>query len=99
MCLDEYRLFFEFFNSGLDDFIDYLDASIMSHLYGYVRPMILHEANLEVLSSVCRIIDEVSRGGSDEYETSVLSAVFIKISQDSQSRSVFLTTIRQKETQ
>ncbi|TPX32254.1 hypothetical protein SmJEL517_g04569 [Synchytrium microbalum] len=55
VCRDEYTLFFEFFSSGQDELSGYLE-SLSMHLYDALRPLILRESRIDILSDLCLAI-------------------------------------------
>ncbi|KAI7847278.1 Sec34-like family-domain-containing protein [Circinella umbellata] len=54
LCMDEFNLFYNFFRSGEDELYSFLDL-LTSYLYDYLRPRIIHENNISVLSELCSI--------------------------------------------
>ncbi|KAJ3085200.1 Golgi transport complex subunit 3, partial [Quaeritorhiza haematococci] len=52
LCSDEYNLFYQFFELGEEELVEYLD-SLASHLYEHLRPMILREIRIDTLSELC----------------------------------------------
>ncbi|KAI9305796.1 Sec34-like family-domain-containing protein [Cunninghamella echinulata] len=54
LCSDEYNLFYTFFQSGEDEIYEYLEL-LTSYLHDYLRPRIIHENNILVLSELCSI--------------------------------------------
>ncbi|CAO3629980.1 unnamed protein product [Cunninghamella blakesleeana] len=54
LCSDEYNLFYNFFQSGEDEIYEYLEL-LTSYLHDYLRPRIIHENNILVLSELCSI--------------------------------------------
>ncbi|TPX54517.1 hypothetical protein SeMB42_g00231 [Synchytrium endobioticum] len=52
VCRDEHTLFYQFFNSGEDELSGYLE-SLSMHLYDALRPLILRESRIDVLSDLC----------------------------------------------
>ncbi|KAI9246933.1 Sec34-like family-domain-containing protein [Phascolomyces articulosus] len=54
LCMDEFNLFYNFFRSGEDELYAFLDL-LTSYLYDYLRPRIIHENNISVLSELCSI--------------------------------------------
>ncbi|KAK0197162.1 Sec34-like family-domain-containing protein [Armillaria mellea] len=55
LCLDEFNLFREFFNSGEDQLYQYLE-NLCDYLYDDLRPRILHEPRLTALCEVCTVL-------------------------------------------
>ncbi|CAO3632757.1 unnamed protein product [Cunninghamella echinulata] len=54
LCSDEYNLFYTFFQTGEDEIYEYLEL-LTSYLHDYLRPRIIHENNILVLSELCSI--------------------------------------------
>ncbi|KAL1927436.1 hypothetical protein VTP01DRAFT_3673 [Rhizomucor pusillus] len=66
LCLDEFNLFRNFFREGEDELYSYLDL-LTSYLYDQLRPRIIHENNISILSELCAIFQTyVFRGASSE---------------------------------
>ncbi|CAG8471282.1 5572_t:CDS:10 [Ambispora leptoticha] len=57
LCSDEYSLFYEFFSTGEDDLYGNLDL-LCSYLYDELRPLIIHEAHIDTLSELCKILQD-----------------------------------------
>ncbi|KAL7751393.1 Golgi transport complex subunit 3 [Sorochytrium milnesiophthora] len=55
VCADEYLLYYQFFDAGCADLDDFLHQ-LSSGLYDRLRPMILQEPSIELLSDICRLI-------------------------------------------
>ncbi|KIK99386.1 hypothetical protein PAXRUDRAFT_8909 [Paxillus rubicundulus Ve08.2h10] len=55
LCMDEFDLFREFFDSGEDQLYPYLE-NLCDYLYDDLRPRILHETRLTTLCEVCTVI-------------------------------------------
>ncbi|KAG2127465.1 uncharacterized protein EDB93DRAFT_1270843 [Suillus bovinus] len=55
LCTDEFNLYREFFNSGVDQLCTYLE-NLCDYLYDDLRPRILHETRLTTLCEVCTVL-------------------------------------------
>ncbi|KAF8557664.1 Sec34-domain-containing protein [Imleria badia] len=55
LCMDEFNLFREFFDSGEDQLYPYLET-LCDYLYDDLRPRILHETRLTTLCEVCTVL-------------------------------------------
>ncbi|KAH7911024.1 Sec34-like family-domain-containing protein [Hygrophoropsis aurantiaca] len=55
LCMDEFNLYREFFNSGEDQLYPYLE-NLCDYLYDDLRPRILHETRLTTLCEVCTVL-------------------------------------------
>ncbi|CED84896.1 Subunit of cis-Golgi transport vesicle tethering complex-Sec34p [Phaffia rhodozyma] len=55
LCAEEYTLFRQFFETGDDRLIPFLET-LCDYLYDYLRPRILHEPSLTVLCQVCTVL-------------------------------------------
>ncbi|KAG0244713.1 Golgi transport complex subunit 3 [Mortierella sp. GBA43] len=56
ICMDEYSLFYNFFNTGESELYGYLD-SLIGYLYDYLRPRIIHENKIDILSELCVVMN------------------------------------------
>ncbi|ORX59004.1 Sec34-domain-containing protein [Hesseltinella vesiculosa] len=56
LCTDEYNLFYSFFHSGEAELDGHLEL-LTSYLHDYIRPRIIHETSIPVLSELCTIFD------------------------------------------
>ncbi|KAG4108133.1 Sec34-domain-containing protein [Neocallimastix lanati (nom. inval.)] len=95
LFIDEYKLFFEIFDSGEEAFKNYLE-SLSSNLYDYLRPMIIHENRIDTLSELCRIllsnlteINTISHRKKEDYELKLSFLVINNILKDAQQRLAF----------
>ncbi|KAJ3111253.1 Golgi transport complex subunit 3 [Phlyctochytrium bullatum] len=57
VCTDECALYSQFFSLGQDDFSRYLE-SLCSALYDHLRPLILREQSINVLTELCRTLKQ-----------------------------------------
>ncbi|KAI8837557.1 Sec34-like family-domain-containing protein [Chytridium lagenaria] len=55
VCTDECALFYQFFSLGQDDFGRYLET-LCSALYDHLRPLILREPHINMLTELCRTL-------------------------------------------
>jgi len=55
LCTDEFNLYREFFSTAEDQLYQYLET-LCDLLYDVLRPRILHEPRLTVLSEVCTVL-------------------------------------------
>jgi len=95
LFIDEYKLFFEIFDSGEEAFKTYLE-SLTSNLYDYLRPMIIHENRIDTLSELCRILlnnltetNAISHRKKEDYELKLSFLVINNILKDAQQRLAF----------
>ncbi|KAI8137696.1 Sec34-like family-domain-containing protein [Fennellomyces sp. T-0311] len=98
LCMDEFNLFYNFFRTGEDELYSFLDL-LTSYLYDHLRPRIIHENNISVLSELCSIFqmyvlrDDTLAGLDDTDETSRHKLEFghliENVLEDSQGRLVF----------
>jgi len=95
LFIDEYKLFFEIFDSGEEEFKNYLEG-LASNLYDYLRPMIIHENRIDTLSELCRIllsnlteINTISHRKKEDYELKLSFLVINNILKDAQQRLAF----------
>lgn len=81
LCSDECTLFYMFFEMGDVSLGEFLD-SLSSALYDHIRPMILREVRIDILSELCRSLQlhldafksltySSSAGGEDEVDDGV----------------------------
>jgi len=95
LFIDEYKLFFEIFDSGEEEFKNYLE-SLAANLYDYLRPMIIHENRIDTLSELCRVllsnlteINTISHRKKEDYELKLSFLVINNILKDAQQRLAF----------
>ncbi|KAI5361441.1 Putative oligomeric Golgi complex, subunit 3 protein [Septoria linicola] len=75
ICLDEYDLWFEWFETegALYDFLE----SLLEPMYDYLRPRTIHETKMEKLCDLCAMIQgrymDIDSEDDDDVESSVLS--------------------------
>ncbi|KND05201.1 uncharacterized protein SPPG_08883 [Spizellomyces punctatus DAOM BR117] len=55
LCADEMALFHQYFHLGEEEFEGYLD-SLSAYLYDTLRPLILRESRIDVLSELCQTL-------------------------------------------
>ncbi|ORY35518.1 Sec34-like family-domain-containing protein [Naematelia encephala] len=70
-CLDEFNLYKSFFLSGESQLYGFLET-LCDYLYDHLRPRILHEPSLEVLCSVCTVLQALMVLDVDSDEQQVL---------------------------
>ncbi|KAI9489876.1 Sec34-like family-domain-containing protein [Zychaea mexicana] len=98
LCMDEFNLFYNFFRSGDDELYSFLDL-LTSYLYDHLRPRIIHENNISVLSELCSIFqmyvlrDETFTEGdhsdNDSRPKLEFGHLIQNVLEDSQGRLVF----------
>ncbi|KAJ2965021.1 hypothetical protein NQZ79_g51 [Umbelopsis isabellina] len=93
VCLEEFQLFYCFFDSGEEELYSYLEL-LTSYLYDYLRPRIIHENRIEILSELCNIfqlhiIRDLEGADVNKGHTLAFSYLVRNILQDTQSRLVF----------
>ncbi|RIB08130.1 Sec34-like family-domain-containing protein [Gigaspora rosea] len=93
LCSDEYSLFYNFFSTGEDDLYGNLDL-LCSYMYDYLRPRIIHETNIEVLSELCTILQVHINQDPETIEEKEgqglqFSHLIRNVLQDAQQRLVF----------
>lgn len=73
ICLDEYELWFEWFESdgALYDFLE----SLIETMYDYLRPKVIHETKLEKLCELCSMVQGryMDADSEEDDESAVLS--------------------------
>ncbi|KAI8890745.1 Sec34-domain-containing protein [Backusella circina FSU 941] len=93
LCSDEFSLFNHFFHTGEDELYNYLDL-LTSHLYDYLRPRIIHENDITILSELCNVFlmyvmqDENNFGDGEKREVR-FGHLIQNIMEDTQGRLVF----------
>ncbi|KAJ3190367.1 Golgi transport complex subunit 3 [Gaertneriomyces sp. JEL0708] len=96
ICADEIALFHQYFHLGEDELLDYLD-SLSVHLYDTLRPLILRESRIDILSELCQTlriyVSDPSVNAEASMETDgklrAIEPVVHQILEDAQQRLVF----------
>ena len=101
LCSDEYQLFRQFFALGDEEVVLYLE-SLATYLYDTLRPLIIRETRLDVLSEMCQSLQsylssfELNDELDDEEEddlaqinASTVTFAVRKILEDAQQRLIF----------
>ncbi|CAO3664413.1 unnamed protein product [Umbelopsis vinacea] len=93
VCYEEFQLFYCFFDSGEEELYSYLEL-LLSYLYDYLRPRIIHENRIEVLSELCNIfqlhiIRDLEGADVNKGRNLAFSYLVRNILQDTQGRLVF----------
>ncbi|KAF9978933.1 Golgi transport complex subunit 3 [Actinomortierella ambigua] len=89
VCMEEYSLFYSFFNTGEDALYNYLD-SLIGYLYDYLRPRIIHENKIDILSELCAIMNmQQTEIPIDENSTLAFGYLIRNMLQDTQHRLVY----------
>ncbi|KAH8549971.1 Sec34-like family-domain-containing protein [Umbelopsis sp. PMI_123] len=93
VCYEEFQLFYCFFDSGEEELYSYFEL-LLSYLYDYLRPRIIKENRIEVLSDLCNIFQlQIIRdleGADVNNERSLAFSYLVRnILQDAQGRLVF----------
>ncbi|KAG0208884.1 Golgi transport complex subunit 3 [Mortierella sp. GBA30] len=89
VCMEEYSLFYNFFNTGEDELYGYLDT-LIGYLYDYLRPRIIHENKIDILSELC-VVMNIQQSDIPIDETSHLAFGYLirNMLQDTQHRLVY----------
>ncbi|KAI8330814.1 Sec34-like family-domain-containing protein [Choanephora cucurbitarum] len=97
LCSDEFNLCYDFFSQpGEQDLYNYLDL-LTSHLYDYLRPRIIHENDITVLSELCSVFlmyvmqdeNDFAVGITDDKNEVKFGHLIQNILEDAQARLVF----------
>ncbi|ESK85085.1 cis-golgi transport vesicle tethering complex subunit [Moniliophthora roreri MCA 2997] len=97
LCNHEYELFKQFFDTGEDQFYQYLET-LCDYLYDDLRPRILHEPRLTALCEVCTVLqalmvevhDEEDEETQNASESKLHTSTLLQpILQDAQTRLFF----------
>lgn len=64
-CSDEYKLFFDFFDSGEDALYGHLET-LCGYLHDYLRPRVIHEMDMNVLSELCTLLQSLMMLDADD---------------------------------
>jgi len=93
VCYEEFQLFYCFFDGGEEELYSYLEL-LLSYLYDYLRPKIIHENRIEVLSELCNIfqlhiIRDLEGADVNRGRNLAFSYLVRNILQDTQGRLVF----------
>ncbi|KAI8068296.1 Sec34-like family-domain-containing protein [Gongronella butleri] len=99
LCTDEYNLFYSFFQAGATELDGYLEL-LTSFLHDYIRPRIIHETSIPVLSELCTIFQMYAQqefqialgGGADttaERKEPGFGHLIETVLEDAQTRLVF----------
>ncbi|KAG0236793.1 Golgi transport complex subunit 3 [Actinomortierella wolfii] len=89
VCMEEYSLFYNFFNTGEDALYGYLD-SLIGYLYDYLRPRIIHENKIDILSELCAILNmQQTEIPIDENSHLAFGYLIRNMLQDTQHRLVY----------
>ncbi|KAF9428259.1 Golgi transport complex subunit 3 [Podila epigama] len=89
VCMDEYSLFYNFFNTGEEELYGYLDT-LIGYLYDYLRPRIIHENKIDILSELC-VVMNIQQANIPIDENSHLAFGYLirNMLQDTQQRLVY----------
>ncbi|KAG0365751.1 Golgi transport complex subunit 3 [Gamsiella multidivaricata] len=89
VCMEEYSLFYNFFNTGESELYGYLDT-LIGYLYDYLRPRIIHENKIDILSELCVIMNiQQSDIPIDENSHLAFGYLIRNMLQDTQHRLVY----------
>ncbi|KAF9585557.1 Golgi transport complex subunit 3 [Lunasporangiospora selenospora] len=89
VCMDEYTLFYNFFNTGEDALYGFLDT-LIGYLYDYLRPRIIHENKINTLSELCVVMNvQQSDIPIDENSHLAFGYLIRNMLQDTQQRLVY----------
>ncbi|KAG0310178.1 Golgi transport complex subunit 3, partial [Dissophora globulifera] len=89
VCMEEYSLFYNFFNTGEAELYGYLDT-IIGYLYDYLRPRIIHENKIDILSELCVVMNtQQSDIPIDENSRLAFGYLIRNMLQDTQHRLVY----------
>ncbi|KAF9982545.1 Golgi transport complex subunit 3, partial [Modicella reniformis] len=89
VCMEEYTLFYNFFNTGEAELYGYLDTLIV-YLYDYLRPRIIHENKIDILSELCVVMNiQQSEIPIDENSHLAFGYLIRNMLQDTQQRLVY----------
>ncbi|KAF9175709.1 Golgi transport complex subunit 3 [Mortierella sp. AD011] len=89
VCMEEYTLFYNFFNTGESELYGYLDT-LISYLYDYLRPRIIHENKIDILSELCVVMNiQQSDIPIDENSHLAFGHLIRNMLQDTQHRLVY----------
>ncbi|KAG0339846.1 Golgi transport complex subunit 3 [Podila humilis] len=89
VCMEEYSLFYNFFNTGEEELYGYLDT-LIGYLYDYLRPRIIHENKIDILSELCVVMNiQQSNIPIDENSHLAFGYLIRNMLQDTQQRLVY----------
>ncbi|KAF9196073.1 Golgi transport complex subunit 3 [Haplosporangium sp. Z 11] len=89
VCMEEYSLFYNFFNTGESELYGYLDT-LIGYLYDYLRPRIIHENKIDILSELCVVMNiQQSDIPIDENSHLAFGYLIRNMLQDTQHRLVY----------
>ncbi|CAO3589282.1 unnamed protein product [Absidia cylindrospora] len=99
VCSDEYNLFYNFFRDGEDEIYGYLEL-LTSYLHDHLRPRIIHEVSIPVLSELCNVFQMYVMQDNQQYRTGddtdtsarkdiIFGHLIQDVLEDAQSRLVF----------
>ncbi|KAF9289606.1 Golgi transport complex subunit 3 [Mortierella alpina] len=89
VCMEEYSLFYNFFNTGEEELYGYLDT-LIGYLYDYLRPRIIHENKIDILSELCVVMNiQQSDIPIDENSHLAFGYLIRNMLQDTQHRLVY----------
>ncbi|KAF8981652.1 Golgi transport complex subunit 3 [Entomortierella lignicola] len=89
VCMEEYSLFYSFFNTGESELYGYLDT-LIGYLYDYLRPRIIHENKIDILSELCVVMNiQQSDIPIDENSHLAFGHLIRNMLQDTQHRLVY----------
>lgn len=89
VCMEEYSLFYNFFNTGESELYGYLDT-LIGYLYDYLRPRIIHENKIDILSELCVVMNiQQSDIPIDENSNLAFGYLIRNMLQDTQHRLVY----------